>query len=45
MICPFGPDEKQALLEADDPARQTELLIAVMRMDAMAEAKPSTLRH
>jgi len=45
MICPFGPDEKQALLEADDPVRQTELLIAVMRMDAMAETKPSTVRH
>ena len=45
MICPFGPDEKQALLEAGDPARQTELLIAVMRMDAMAEAKPSAVRH
>ena len=45
MICPFGPDEKQALLEADDPVRQTELLIAVMRMDAMAETKPSAVRH
>ncbi len=35
MICPFEPSEKQALLEAADLNRQTEILTALMRMDAL----------
>ncbi|WP_159714672.1 LON peptidase substrate-binding domain-containing protein [Geminicoccus flavidas] len=34
MICPFEPSEKQALLEAPDLNRQTEILTALMQMDA-----------
>jgi Lon protease-like protein len=45
MICPFEPEEKQALLEAGDAERQARLLIALMEMEAMAEPGSSTLRH
>ncbi|MEK0082129.1 LON peptidase substrate-binding domain-containing protein [Benzoatithermus flavus] len=45
MICPFEAEEKQALLEAPDMGRQAELLIALMRMEALAEPGGSTLRH
>jgi Lon protease-like protein len=45
MVCPFEPNEKQALIEAPDLARQTRLLTALMRMDALAEGSPSALRH
>lgn len=34
MICPFEPSEKQALLEADDPDRRGQVLIALMEMSA-----------
>jgi Lon protease-like protein len=36
MICPFEPCEKQALLEAVDPERRAEVLIALLRMGALA---------
>lgn len=45
MICPFEPEEKQALLEAADIARQARLLVALMQMEAMAEPGGSSLRH
>jgi len=46
MICPFEPEEKQALLEAADTARQARLLVALMQMEAMAaEPGGSSLRH
>ena len=45
MICPFEPEEKQALLEAGDSGRQARLLIALMEMEALAEAGSSTVRH
>ena len=45
MICPFEPEEKQALLEADDIARQARLLVALMQMEAMAEPGASSVRH
>jgi Lon protease-like protein len=47
MICPFEPNEKQALLEAGDLTRQAKLLVALMQMDALAgEAGPgSAARH
>ncbi|HEX2528731.1 MAG TPA: LON peptidase substrate-binding domain-containing protein [Geminicoccus sp.] len=35
MICPFEPSEKQALLEAENLDRQTDILTALMRMDAL----------
>ncbi|HEY8614194.1 MAG TPA: LON peptidase substrate-binding domain-containing protein [Roseomonas sp.] len=35
MICPFGPAEKQALLEAPDPAARGVMLIAMLRMDSL----------
>ena len=38
MICPFEPSEKQALLEAADLSRQTEILTALMQMDARTAA-------
>jgi Lon protease-like protein len=45
MICPFEPEEKQALLEAADLSRQAKLLIALMQMEAMSEPSGSTVRH
>ena len=45
MVCPFEPNEKQALIEAPDLARQARLLTALMRMDALAEVSPSAARH
>ena len=46
MICPFEPNEKQALLEARDPARQATLLTALMLMEAAAEGGgASAARH
>ena len=32
MICPFSPEEKQALLEAADPATRAAMLLALMEM-------------
>jgi Lon protease-like protein len=45
MICPFEPEEKQALLEARDCGRQARLLIALMEMEALAEPGGSSARH
>jgi Lon protease-like protein len=45
MICPFEPEEKQALLEAGDGGRQARLLIALMEMETLGEAGVSTARH
>ena len=45
MICPFEPEEKQALLEAPDIGRQARLLVALMRMEAMAEPGGLAVRH
>ncbi len=45
MICPFEPEEKQALLEAGDGGRQARLLIALMQMEALAEPGGSSARH
>lgn len=47
MICPFEANEKQALLEARDPARQAALLTALMQMDAAegANTASSAARH
>ena len=39
MLCPFAPNEKQALLEAADLAERARLLVALIEM---ATIKPST---
>ncbi len=36
MVCPFAPNEKQALLEAPDPTARAGTLIALMEMAALA---------
>jgi Lon protease-like protein len=36
MVCPFGPREKQALLEAPDPAARAAMLVALLQMDSLA---------
>jgi hypothetical protein len=38
MVCPFEVPEKQALLEAPDAAARTQILVALMRMGAAANA-------
>ncbi|MEZ5862587.1 MAG: LON peptidase substrate-binding domain-containing protein [Geminicoccaceae bacterium] len=44
MICPFEPNEKQALLEAANLNAQAELLIALMSMaGSTGDAEPSVL--
>jgi len=45
MICPFGPEEKQALLEAPTIGRRTELLAALIEMAAMAGVEGNAARH
>ncbi|BBK33775.1 hypothetical protein EDC65_3612 [Stella humosa] len=48
MVCPFGPSEKQALLEAGDTTRRAETLIALMEMAAITPPSaddPSRVRH
>lgn len=45
MISPFGPEEKQALLEARDLKTRAEVLVAVTEMElARAGQAPSTLQ-
>jgi Lon protease-like protein len=46
MVLPFGPAEKQALLEATDSTARARLLIALMEMDSRSEeGGGSTSRH
>jgi Lon protease-like protein len=35
MVCPFEPAEKQALLEAPDPAARATMLVTMLRMDSL----------
>ena len=35
MVCPFSPNEKQALLEAADPSERARTLIALMEMGSL----------
>ncbi|MBP0445417.1 LON peptidase substrate-binding domain-containing protein [Roseomonas sp. SSH11] len=35
IVCPFDPVEKQALLEAPDPAARAGTLLAMLRMDSL----------
>lgn len=41
MISPYGPEEKQALLEADSLARRAEVLVALAEMDLAASDSES----
>lgn len=45
MICPFEPNEKQALLEAENLNAQAELLIALMCMAGTTGAAEPTVLH
>jgi Lon protease-like protein len=45
MICPFEPNEKQAVLEARDLNAQASLLTALMQMSATAGAVETSVRH
>jgi len=45
MICPFEPNEKQALLEARDLSAQTRLLTALMQMSATPGGATNSIRH
>lgn len=45
MICPFGPEEKQALLEAPTIGRRTELLAALIEMASLAQNDGNAARH
>ena len=43
MVLPFGPAEKQGLLEAADGAARAKLLIAFLEMNAFAQSsEPGT---
>ena len=44
MMSPFGPKEKQALLEAPDLKARADVLIAIAEMDLAREGAPSTLQ-
>ncbi len=44
MMSPFGPKEKQALLEAPDLKTRADVLIAIAEMDLAREGAPSTLQ-
>ena len=44
MMSPFGPKEKQALLEAPDLKTRADVLIAIAEMDIAREGAPSTLQ-
>jgi hypothetical protein len=45
MICPFGPSEKQALLEAPDQNARLDTLIALMRMHSFTADEGPSVRH
>jgi len=38
MVLPFGPAEKQALLEAADSTARAKLLVAFLEMNAFGQA-------
>ncbi|MEL7490608.1 MAG: LON peptidase substrate-binding domain-containing protein [Pseudomonadota bacterium] len=44
MGCPFAPNEKQALLEAQSTMERAECLIALMEMSTVAEGGDTTLQ-
>ena len=44
MGCPFAPNEKQALLEADDMAARAECLVALMEMASAEDGGDQTVQ-
>jgi Lon protease-like protein len=46
IISPYGPEEKQALLEAEDLRKRSEVLIALAEMEIAApDAGPGSSLH
>jgi Lon protease-like protein len=46
MICPFAPNEKQALLEAENFAKRADMLVTLLEMAVMPQADSEIeLRH
>jgi Lon protease-like protein len=45
MLCPFAPQEKQALLEAPDLAARSRLMIALFELAAMDQDDEPRARH
>lgn len=45
MICPFEPNEKQALLEAETLQQRTELLLTLLDMAAVGDLGTDNARH
>ncbi|HTV45397.1 MAG TPA: LON peptidase substrate-binding domain-containing protein [Stellaceae bacterium] len=45
MVCPFGPSEKQALLEAHDLPARAELLTAIVEMAVLNRPGGDETRH
>jgi Lon protease-like protein len=45
MMCPLEPNEKQALLEAEDLKTRAELLTALLEMAALPQSETETARH
>ncbi len=43
MVCPFSPEERQALLEAVDHQTRCSLMIALLQRDLIAESGSSTI--
>ena len=44
MMCPFGPGEKQALLEAPDLKSRADVLIAITEIDLARRGAPNQLQ-
>ncbi|MCF8533201.1 MAG: hypothetical protein K9G48_09380, partial [Reyranella sp.] len=44
MVLPFGPTEKQALLEAADTSARAKLLVGFLEMEAFAPPSEPTPR-
>jgi Lon protease-like protein len=42
MVLPFGPAEKQALLEAEDTSARAKLLVAFLEMGAFGQPPQSS---
>ena len=45
MVCPFEPQEKQAILEASDLSARAETIIALLEMGGLDAADSSPARH
>ena len=45
MMCPFAPNEKQALLEAASPAARADALMALLEMSQHQDGEQAVVRH